>query len=184
MADRSGPGRARNWGRELRFRWPAAMFAAFLCAPALVAASPPPGARGAAGAPGGPARAQAEAWPVPELTWKACEGAPGAQCSTLRVPLDWSRPQGTEVSLAMTRIPASDQRRRIGTVVFNCGGPGCPSAQVVKHAEALFAPELRQRFDIVGFDPRGTGDSTPVRCGLALDPSIPRFPRDETQYRR
>jgi pimeloyl-ACP methyl ester carboxylesterase len=159
------------------------MFAAFLWAAALVAASPPSGARGAAGAPGGPAPALG-AWPVPKLTWTACEDAPGVQCSALRVPLDWSRPRGTEVSLAMTRIPASDPSRRIGTVVFNCGGPGCPSAQALKHAEAAFTPALRQRFDIVGFDPRGTGDSTPVRCGLALDLSVPRFPRDETQYRR
>jgi pimeloyl-ACP methyl ester carboxylesterase len=160
------------------------MFGASLCVAALIAVSPPSGARGATGAPIGAARAQAKIWRAPKVTWKACEGAPGVQCSTLYVPLDWSRPRGTEVSLAMTRIPASDQKRRIGTVVFNCGGPGCASAQAVKLVPGLFTPALRRRFDIVGFDPRGTGDSTPVRCGLALDPRIPRFPRNETQYRR
>jgi pimeloyl-ACP methyl ester carboxylesterase len=168
--------------RRLHFRVPVAIFGAFLCVAALVGASPPSGARGATGSPAGPA--QAKAWRAPKLTWEACEGAPGVQCATLRVPLDWSRSRGAEVSLALTRLPATDPKRRIGTVVFNCGGPGCPAAQVVKLRPGLFTPALRQRFDVVGFDPRGTGDSTPVRCGLAPDPSVPIFPRTESQYQR
>jgi pimeloyl-ACP methyl ester carboxylesterase len=139
--------------------------------------------------PGGPPaqakRSSAKAKQQPALTWEACEDAPAVQCSTLRVPLDWSRPEGPEVSLALTRLPASDRERRVGSVLFNCGGPGCPGAQVVKLAPDVFTPRLRERFDIVGFDPRATGESTPVRCGLpSFDPSIPRYPGNEADFQR
>jgi pimeloyl-ACP methyl ester carboxylesterase len=121
----------------------------------------------------------------PRLRWEACEDAPAVQCATLRVPLDWSRPRGAKVQLALTRLRATDRRRRIGSVVFNCGGPGCPSAQLVKAAPELFTARLRSRFDIVGFDPRATGESTPVRCGRpSFDPAIPRFPDTEADFER
>lgn len=122
---------------------------------------------------------------APRLSWEACEGAPAVQCSTLRVPLDWSRPGGAKVSLALTRLPATNPKRRIGSVLFNCGGPGCPGAQLVKSRPDLFTPRLRERFDIVGFDPRATGESTPVKCALpSFNPSIPRFPDTKADYRR
>jgi pimeloyl-ACP methyl ester carboxylesterase len=139
------------------------------------------------GASGASTRASltAAAWHAPNLNWQACQGAAGVQCARLRVPLDWSRPAGPEVTLALTRLRATDPARRVGTVLFNCGGPGCPSAQEVKRAPDLFTARLHQRFDIVGFDPRGTGESTPVRCGLpALDPSIPRYPDTQAGYAR
>jgi len=62
----------------------------------------------------------------PRLNWEACEGASGVQCSTLRVPLDWSRPRA-KVKLALTRVRATDRGHRIGSVVFNCGGPAAPA---------------------------------------------------------
>ena len=70
-------------------------------------------------------------------------------------------------------------------MLFKCGGPGCPSAQVIKLAPGMFTARLRQRFDIVGFDPRATGESTPVRCGLpAFDVSIARYPDTQAGYSR
>jgi pimeloyl-ACP methyl ester carboxylesterase len=141
-------------------------------------------ASGGSGAPG-PGRVAARGWHAPNLSWGACPGAAGVQCATLQVPLDWSRPSGPEVTLALTRRLATDPTRRVGTVLFNCGGPGCPSAQAVKDLPDLFTAQLRRRFDIVGFDPRGTGESTPVRCGLpAFDPSIPVYPDTQTEYAR
>ncbi|KAA1428497.1 alpha/beta hydrolase [Nocardioides antri] len=53
---------------------------------------------------------------------------------------------------------------RIGSLVVNPGGPGAPGTSVAEDADSYFADELRQRYDIVGFDPRGTGDSSPVDC--------------------
>jgi pimeloyl-ACP methyl ester carboxylesterase len=127
----------------------------------------------------------ARGWHAPNLNWRACQGAAGVQCATLRVPLDWSRPSGPEVTLALTKLQATDPTRRVGTVLFNCGGPGCPSAQIIKGAPHLFTARLRQRFDIVGFDPRATGESTPVRCGLpASDPNSPLYPDTQAAYSR
>jgi pimeloyl-ACP methyl ester carboxylesterase len=124
-------------------------------------------------------------WRAPKLAWKPCSGAQPIECSTLSVPLDWSRPRGAEISLALARLRATGPGRKLGTVLFNCGGPGCASAQFMKGAPGIFTPRLRQRFDIVGFDPRDTGQSTPVRCGLpAVDLSIPSFPRRKSDYLR
>ena len=131
------------------------------------------------------ARPVLRGWHAPRLSWRVCRGARGVQCAKLRVPLDWSRPAGPEVTLALTRLRATDPKQRVGTVVFNCGGPGCASAQVVKAKPDLFTARLRRRFDIVGFDPRGTGESTPVRCGLpAFDFSIPWYPDTRAGYSR
>ena len=91
------------------------------------------------------ARFSARGWHAPHLTWRACQGPVSVQCATLQVPLDWSHPSGPEVTLALTRILATDPARRVGTVLFNCGGPGCPSAQMVRGTPDLFTARLRRR---------------------------------------
>jgi len=171
-------------------RWIGAGVAALLMASGLAAggaqalASSSTAGQGSGGVSARSSPAAGE-WQAPRLTWRACKDAPGVQCATLRVPLDWSRPSGPQVSLALTRLPARDPVHKVGTVLFNCGGPGCPGAQVVKQAQGLFTPQLRKRFDIVGFDPRGTGQSTPVRCGLPpQNPRIPVYPRTLAAFRR
>jgi pimeloyl-ACP methyl ester carboxylesterase len=119
------------------------------------------------------------------LRWEACEGAPAVQCSTLRVPMDWSRPRGRKVRLALTRVRAGNRRRRIGSLLLNCGGPGCATGQILKSMPNLLSARLRERFDVVAFDPRATGESTRIRCGRpSLDPSIPRYPATQADFRR
>jgi hypothetical protein len=54
-----------------------------------------------------------------KITWSACEKSPQTQCGTLRVPIDWSKPSGATVSLAVARRPAKDQQQRVGTLFFN-----------------------------------------------------------------
>ena len=82
-----------------------------------------------------------------------------------QVPLDYSRPQGATISLALTRLPATDPRRRIGSLFLNPGGPGGSGVDYVLFAGPfLYTPEVRARFDLVGFDPRGVARSTPLRC--------------------
>ncbi|WP_320669724.1 alpha/beta fold hydrolase [Patulibacter defluvii] len=109
------------------------------------------------------------------LRWRACasaETAPGLQCASLRVPLDWARPHaGPTVRLAIARLPARDRRRRIGPLFVNPGGPGGSAVEAV--GLELLTPRatmgaLRERFDVIGVDPRGVGGSTPLRCGSAL----------------
>ena len=101
------------------------------------------------------------------LTWTDC--GDGAQCARLEVPLDYAHPQGKTIELALLRIPARDPDQRIGSLVVNPGGPGGSGVDFAGSFAAAAPGELRDRFDIVGFDPRGTGDSSPVRCGADLD---------------
>ena len=129
------------------------------------------------------ATADAAASPA-KLRWKTCGSAPTVQCSKIRVPTAWSRPNSPKVTLALTRLPATGPKRRLGTVMWNCGGPGCAAAQELKQAPGVFTPRLRERFDILAFDPRGTGKSTPVRCaGPYSDPSVPFWPANVAEFR-
>ena len=97
------------------------------------------------------------------LSWHACGG--GFQCATLAVPADWSQPGGEQVALAISRHPASDPQHRLGALVVNFGGPGDPGAQTLRMGGLDGLPaSIRARFDIVSFDPRGTGTSRPIAC--------------------
>jgi pimeloyl-ACP methyl ester carboxylesterase len=80
------------------------------------------------------------------------------------VPLDYANQTGPQVDIAVVRLPAADQSKRIGSLVVNPGGPGGSGVEFVLDAAATLPRELRDRFDIVGFDPRGTGQSDPIDC--------------------
>ncbi|MEZ0577714.1 alpha/beta hydrolase [Nocardioides sp. MH1] len=94
-----------------------------------------------------------------QIDWQSCGSD---QCGTLQVPLDYSDPSGKTIGIAVEMSPATGQR--IGSMVVNPGGPGAPGTDTATDADFYFAPELRESYDIVGFDPRGTGDSSPVDC--------------------
>ena len=101
------------------------------------------------------------ALPSPKkVAWTAC----GAfQCGTVTVPLDYTHPQNGTIGIAVIRKPATDVGDRIGSVLTNPGGPGASGVQFLRdNASAMAA--LNVRFDLVGFDPRGIGESSPVRC--------------------
>lgn len=100
----------------------------------------------------------------PALRFQACQDVPEADCATLTVPVDRARPDGPQVGLAVARRKATDPARRIGVLMVNPGGPGGSAAQFAKDAPELFSPEILARFDVVGYDPRGVGDSNPIYC--------------------
>ncbi|MEV6973192.1 alpha/beta hydrolase [Kitasatospora sp. NPDC093806] len=103
-----------------------------------------------------------DAVPVPRLAWAAC--ADGLECASARVPLDHRDPGGAGIDLAVIRHPAADRAHRIGSLFYNPGGPAVPGTVALPAMLGLFPEEVRRRFDIVSFDPRGTGASAPVRC--------------------
>jgi pimeloyl-ACP methyl ester carboxylesterase len=109
------------------------------------------------------------------IAWSPCPEDETAQCGTLRVPLDWSRPKGPTIELALARRPATDPRRRIGSMQVNPGGPGGSGRWMAIFGADQFSEEIRSRFDIVGIDPRGVGLSTPIRCSLDLLNQEPSF---------
>jgi pimeloyl-ACP methyl ester carboxylesterase len=100
------------------------------------------------------------------ITWSPCVEDPTAECGTLRVPIDWSRPRGETFDLALARRPATDPAARIGSLVINPGGPGGSGVDFAIFGQGYFTPEITRRFDIVGFDPRGVARSHPVVCSL------------------
>ena len=107
-------------------------------------------------------------WAAPQLSWKACAKQPSFECTTLRVPLDWSNPSGETIDLALARLPASG--KRIGALVANPGGPGASGLDFV--FSEPFKAELENRFDLVSWDPRGVGASTHLACGSRVAPFL------------
>ena len=100
---------------------------------------------------------------APPLDWTGC--GDGLECATAKVPLDYDKPAGKQISLAVIKRPASDPSRRIGSLFVNNGGPGNSAVDFVRgDAEAVYTPEVLARFDVIGMDPRGVARSTPVRC--------------------
>jgi pimeloyl-ACP methyl ester carboxylesterase len=86
------------------------------------------------------------------------------------VPLDYAAGGSAVAHISLIRLPATDRARRIGSLVTNPGGPGGSGVDFVRQdATAVFPAAVRERFDIVGFDPRGVGLSTPVRCEADLE---------------
>jgi pimeloyl-ACP methyl ester carboxylesterase len=98
------------------------------------------------------------------LVWREC-GA--VECTTMSVPLDRTQPNGRRIRLSLARRPADG--RRLGVLLANPGGPGGSGIELMQDADGIFDRSVRERFDIVSWDPRGVGASTPVKCTNDLD---------------
>ncbi|MGY2700746.1 alpha/beta hydrolase [Nocardioides sp. HB32] len=97
-----------------------------------------------------------------QLSWSQCRD--GDLCSTLTVPLDYHHPDGDTIGLALLMVPAADPGHRIGSLVVNPGGPGASGTDYAANASSVFRQPILDVYDVVGFDPRGTGGSDPVDC--------------------
>lgn len=95
------------------------------------------------------------------VKWSDC--GKGFQCGSVEVPLDYSHPGAGTIAIAVNRTPATDVPHRIGSVLLNPGGPGGSGVKYLRDAASSMS-NLNRRFDLVGFDPRGVGESAPVRC--------------------
>ncbi|MEV7030798.1 alpha/beta hydrolase [Streptomyces sp. NPDC093272] len=131
-----------------------------------------------------------------KLDWHRCAAtsdaaAPGDEwrCATLKVPLDWSRPDGRTIGLALIRAKATGgPGKRIGSLLFNFGGPGGSGVSTMPYYAGT-AAALRQRYDLVSWDPRGVGASEGIRCRSDKDlrsaesiDATPDTPAEETAY--
>lgn len=98
------------------------------------------------------------------IDWSPC--GKGLQCATVLAPLDYAHPDDEAITLALAKRPAS-ATPRAGSLFINPGGPGASGVDYVGYFDA----KGLERYDIVGWDPRGTGASTPVKCanGAAMD---------------
>ncbi|PWV51089.1 alpha/beta hydrolase family protein [Nocardiopsis sp. L17-MgMaSL7] len=99
-----------------------------------------------------------------ELAWEECEtGLPDSECAVFEVPLDYDEPGGERIEIAVKRLPATGDEV-VGSLLVNPGGPGGSGHDFVDHAPYTVSEPVRESFDVVGFDPRGVGRSTPLTC--------------------
>jgi len=97
-----------------------------------------------------------------QLSWTNCGGR--FECATMTVPLTYEQPDGETIDIDLVRLPVQDPSQRLGSLVLNPGGPGGSGVEYARAARAVLTGDLIDRYDIVGFDPRGVGDSTPIEC--------------------
>jgi len=107
-------------------------------------------------------------------------------CADLEAPLDYADPDAGSITLSMLKVPANSPRQRVGSLAVNPGGPGVSGIEYAAQSSYYFGTELQQAFDIVGFDPRGVGQSTPLQCqsDQELDEFVASDPDPDTEAER
>ncbi|MFJ9953393.1 alpha/beta hydrolase [Kitasatospora sp. NPDC091207] len=106
-----------------------------------------------------------------QLRWQSCgaDRPASLECTKVRVPLDYSDAGGRTIDLAVSRVKAASAAKRHGVLLMNPGGPGSPGLTMPAEMEPLLPAQVRERFDLIGFDPRGVGQSSPLGCELTAD---------------
>lgn len=126
------------------------------------------------------------------LQWGECptdaEKSNGLDCATIKVPLDWDRPSGKQITLSMNRIRAKDPGARIGSLIYNAGGPGdAATTEVAAFGDGSFymSDDLMKHFDIIGLDPRGIGRSSPIQCDYdKYNNPATLFPKTDAEFQQ
>ncbi|GAB3826256.1 alpha/beta hydrolase [Kribbella italica] len=113
----------------------------------------------------------------PAVQWGPCPAdatGPGLQCATLDVPLDYRRPDGQKISVAFSRLASAKPEQRRGVLLLNQGGPGLGGLNFADTLVKSGLPQqVRDSYDLIGFDPRGIGHSTPLTCDLTPEQQGP-----------
>ena len=99
------------------------------------------------------------------IDWEDCSNETTTfQCGTVTVPVDYEHPDGQTITIALKKLPALDGDAEHGSLFLNPGGPGISGVEAVEEKVSAFPEELRGAYDVIGFDPRGVGQSTPITC--------------------
>ncbi|WP_235926132.1 alpha/beta hydrolase [Actinokineospora pegani] len=133
-----------------------------------------------------PAAAQG---PAAQVRWGACPedvktGFTALECGTVRVPLDYAEPDGTQIELMLSRIASAVPDQRRGVLMLNPGGPGGSGLSMPADLVGMGLPaSVMNAYDVIGMDTRGVGHSTPLSCGFTADQeyraNIPPYAVDE-----
>ncbi|EXG82581.1 alpha/beta hydrolase [Cryptosporangium arvum] len=120
---------------------------------------------------------------APAVRWGPCPKPPAGlavdprqRCATVRVPLDYTKPGGKTIPIAISRIPATGKAARRGVLVLNPGGPGGEGLNLPSTFTRTAGKPVLAAYDLIGFDPRGVGHSSPVTCGLQPAELVPPYP--------
>ncbi|MEU5975903.1 alpha/beta hydrolase [Streptomyces sp. NPDC047315] len=118
------------------------------------------------------------------LTWQRCGAdTPAAfECATIKVPLDYRAPGGKKIEVAISRTKATDPKKRRGVLLFNPGGPGGSGVGDPMVWGGMLPQSVKDQYDLIGFDPRGVGKSTPVECGTAPQERRVLLPYSEATF--
>jgi pimeloyl-ACP methyl ester carboxylesterase len=138
-----------------------------VCLPALLAACTSVESAGPSPTPAPPAPSPAQSTALAQfydqtLDWTPCRD--GLACARVEVPLDYDDPTGRTIDLSLLKVPATDPDKRLGSLVVNPGGPGVSALDYAQAADQIVSPAVRAAYDVVGLDPRGVGESTPLEC--------------------
>ena len=125
--------------------------------------SPASSPGGSIGAPKGDVPEGLEKFYKQKLGWVPCKDDAKMQCADVKVPLDYKKPGGKGITVAMAKLPAKGGKP-IGSLFINPGGPGESGIDMVSRADKTFSKDVMDKYDIIGFDPRGVGSSTPIDC--------------------
>ena len=119
------------------------------------------------------------------INWEMCEDSEILKCARFDVPYDYDNPEVGTFSLKVVMRPANNQKKRVGYMLVNPGGPGFGGTYLAEGAESFFGGDLIESFDIVGWDPRGTGESTPaIDCVDDYDPYFTYDPSPDDDAER
>lgn len=136
-------------------------FAPLLAVGLLASGVPLLSATGASAAPADPASVRGPAW------HRCSPDQPASyECAAIKVPLDYQRPRGRTIDLAISRVKSENSAKRHGVMLLNPGGPGGSGLDLPLMMKESMPREVREKYDLIGFDPRGVGSSSPITCGL------------------
>lgn len=110
------------------------------------------------------------------IHWQTCptfdEPSANLECGQLQVPLNYAKPNGEKISIAVSRLKARQPQLRRGILLLNPGGPGGQGLDMPLWMSDIMPQSVLDRYDLIGFDPRGVGRSVPVTCGLTAEQSL------------
>lgn len=121
-----------------------------------------------------------------KVSWNNC--GTGFECTTFKVPLNYEDPGAKTITIAAKKRKA--EGKAIGSLFVNPGGPGGGGQEMAESAPQYFSEDILKNFDVIGFDPRGVGESTPVDClddaqlGAQLEASFDKTPEGQAQYKQ
>ena len=134
--------------------------------------------------PAAPSAAAPSVVPATSIAWGSCpavaQGAPPRDprqtCGVLKVPLDYHNPGGTTIDVAVSRLTTAAKGEKREPLLVNPGGPALPGLDTPSAVAATLPAQVLDKYDLIGFDPRGVEHSTPQTCGLGDVPNIALFP--------
>ncbi|HSW81621.1 MAG TPA: alpha/beta hydrolase [Candidatus Saccharimonas sp.] len=116
-----------------------------------------------------------------KLMWHSCPPSPqglpdaGMECTSMNVPLNYQQPNGKQITVAVSRIKATDPTKRHGVLFTNPGGPGGAGLDLPRAFKILMPQSIFDEYDVIGIDPRFIGESTPITCGLSAQDATQAF---------